>query len=176
MTMYLASARNGCEFEVAEEARQIGATAHCPRKIEWRRVGKKRRPDPHVEPYLPNYLFIDMTPSQFASVLDIKGIHGDFMSVPDRLVTRKGGLLDFFDRVEAQFHKDERIGRNQAMLSQYKAGDHLKMLDGTLEDVLLTFRGMVERAHDLFPKVCVEADMMGQSVTLEIDPLNVGRV
>ena len=167
---YLLYAKAGKEFEIAQEIREMGLHVSCARKMVFKRTGNQRRPEPFIEPYLPNYLFAVIPAGEYLSVMAIKGLASTGQIVPPSYIK---GISDFMEVTEAEFTTAERIKHNQEMIAEYKVGQALKCLDGGFADVLLTFREMVDRPRDPFPKIVAEAEMMGQSVRVEFDPLQV---
>lgn len=170
MTTYLLYAKSGREFEVAEAIREKGLEAYCAAKMEFVRTGNNRRPEPRVVPYLPNYLFAEIPASEYLGVMAIKYLAST--ATPLGKSDHKP-LQRFLDAAASEYKAAERIKDNQAMISQYKAGQALRCLDGRFSDTMLTFRSMVERAHDMYPKVQAEMQMMGRTVLVEMDPLSV---
>lgn len=167
---YLLYAKAGKEFEVAQEIRDMGLHVSCARKMEFKRTGKQRRPEPHIEPYLPNYLFAVIPAGEYLAVMAIKGLASTAQIVPANYLQ---GISDFMEVTEAEFTTAEKIKMNQEMIAEYKVGQALKCLDGGFADVMLTFREMVDRDRDPFPKIVASAEMMGQAVRVEFDPLQI---
>ncbi|KIC11406.1 hypothetical protein RA19_08740 [Leisingera sp. ANG-M1] len=50
------------EFTVERQPRALGVEAFAPRKIEFKRQGKKRCAEPVTSAYLPGYIFADIPP------------------------------------------------------------------------------------------------------------------
>jgi len=86
-------------------------------------------------------------------------------------------LGEFRQRVESAYHEAQHAAQNQEAISEYVKGEKLRAVNGTFSDQfsdqVLTFIEMVERSHDVYPKVKASMEMMGRSVTLELDPLAV---
>lgn len=167
---YLGYARGGKEFEVTADIEALGVAVYCARKIEFLRRGKERRPRPVEAPYLQNYLFIEIPAELFLDVLAIKYLASTLTPLSGADMRSLGR---FRDEVDLEYAAAQRIGRNQDAISEYKTGQALRVLDGQFSDKMLTFRSMVDRAHDMHPKVIADMEMMGQNVTVELDPLNV---
>jgi hypothetical protein len=167
---YFLYAQTGREFHVAQDIRELGLHVDCARKMVFKRTGHQRRPEPHVEPYLPNYLFVNIPPANYLGVMAIKGITSKPQYVPASYLQ---GITDFMKVTEAEFVTADKIKMNQQMIAEYKVGQALKCLDEGFKDVLLTFREAVDRDCDPFPKIIADADMMGQTVSVEFDPLQV---
>lgn len=169
MTLWLAYAKAGKEFEVMEALSDIGVTAHCAKQVEIKRVGKRRRPDAFVTPLLSNYLFIDCTADQYLDVVATKHLAGTMMAVPLGGDTRSA--LRFVSVANAEF--DARMAKIDAgeRLEQFAPGDALKVLDGPLAGLTARFRGIIEGA--VFPSIAADVEMMGQTVRATLDPLYV---
>ena len=170
MTTYLGYARTGREFQVTEDLNAIGLQTWCGRKLEFIRRGKKRRPEPVESPYLQNYIFAELPAERFLEVRGIKGLAKTLtpLCAPDML-----SLARFQSEVEAEYQKAKAIARNQDAICEYKAGQALTVISGNLQDTMLRFREMVERAHDMHPKIRADMELFGQTVSVEIDPLDV---
>ena len=169
-TTYMLYAKAGREFEAAEEMRDLGLTVYCARKMEFKRTGNQRRPEPRILPYLPNYLFAEIPADLYLDAMAIRYMASTATPLIDQYVPR---LKDFIAVTEAEFSTADKIKMNQEMIAEYKVGQALKCLDHGFNNVMLTFKGMVERGHDDFAKVQASMEMMGQHVTVELDPLQV---
>lgn len=169
-TTYLAYAKAGKEFEVAQAIGDLGLAVYCARKIEFLRRGKNRRPEPVESAYLTNYLFAEIPAERFLEVLAVKHLASTLtpLSGPDMR-----SLGEFRERADAEYDEAQRISQNQDAICEYRVGQALRMMDGRFSDKLLTFRSMVERAHDLHPRVVMDMEMMGRVVSVEADPLDV---
>ena len=169
-TTYLAYVRGSHEFDVAQEIEDMGLGCYCARKLEFVRSGKKRRPEPKESPYLPNYVFIELPAERFLDVQGIKYLANTMMALSE---ADRRSLDVFLRSAQQEYAAAHRVKDNQALLAEYRKGQALKLLDGRFEDRLLRFKEMVERAHDMFPKVRMEMEMMGQWVDVEADPIDV---
>lgn len=158
------------QFYVEREIRSLGIDCWMPRKIEFKRTGKKRRAEPFELPYLPNYIFIDLPVERFLEVTGIKYLGSGLIPLRRDDIERMG---QFREGIDAEYEKARKAAQNQDAISEYVRGQKLKILDNRFGDQILQFVGMVERAHDPHPKVRAAMDMMGQSVMVEVDPLDV---
>lgn len=170
MTVYLCYARSGKEFEVAGEIEKLGMDVYCARRMRFIRKGKKRRAEPEVSPYLQNYLFVNIPAERYLDVLAIRYLASTTMAL-SKADKRALGL--FRAAVDAEFATQEKKRLNQEAVSEYEPGQALQFLDGRFSDSMLTFRAIVERPHDVHPKIKASMEMMGREVTMEIDPLSV---
>lgn len=171
---YLCYAAAGREFDVAEELAGHGARPWAGRKIEFIRRGKKRRPEARETPYLPNYIFADMDDDCWHRV----------MKANIRYLAKTTYILGgmdlrayeaFVTAVDGEWHEAQEIIRRNdtAAMQEFKAGDALKDSKGRFGENLLRYRGMVETAHMLYPLIEAETEMMGQTVVVRLDPLDV---
>jgi len=161
------------EFAVERQLRALGLQAHAPRKIEFKRVGKKRQPDPVTSPYLPGYIFAEIPAAKFAAAIQCNGLRPTMMAIPPQEVRRH--VLSFIDRVAAENMEAERIvaSRDRAAMCQYKTGQSLEILAGPFQERAVRFLRMVKASHDMHPMIEVEAELFGQGVRMKVDPLDV---
>ena len=99
MTLWACYVRSGKEFEAQEEAQALGITCHVPRRVDMIRQGKRRRPDPVVKPFLPNYVFCDLTDQQWHAVKSSKHIRS-LMGIGTNNARQ---VMQFIARVEADY-------------------------------------------------------------------------
>lgn len=170
MKMWLAYARAGKEIEVIDALASEGITAHCAMKVEAKRVGKRRKPDVFITPLLTNYLFVECEDHQYLTVTGTKHIASTMAAIPkadQRSVMRFIALArDEFDSRMAKLEAGER-------LDQFSVGDVLSIIEGPLSGLTATFKGILDRDRDLFPSIKASVDMMGQAVSVELDPISV---
>ena len=172
MTVYLAYATTGKEFEVADKLAADGFDVWLARKIDFIRRGKRRRPDPVERPRLPNYLFLSLTDAEW---------HRLHQNVPKYLAGTMYALrrddereLDRFRGAsDTEYAKAQKAAQNQEAIAEYVRGQRIVDVTGTFGDACLTFRRMVERAQDLHPRIEAEMEMLGRVVKVELDPLDV---
>ncbi|MZR14239.1 hypothetical protein GQE99_14545 [Maritimibacter sp. DP07] len=164
---YLGYAKTGHEFEVCEELEGQGIEAWAGRVIRWKRSGKKRHPDPHEEPVLPNYVFMALDDRTFHSALRVRFLANTLVMLGP---ADRRDLAKFQAIVEAEFEKQDRIRRNAEMpKAEFDPGQEIEIIGGPFADKIGTFRRIVERSNQLFPKL--EADVGG--LRLQLDPLDV---
>ena len=166
MTRWAAYTRAGNELDAQEECEALGIVCHGPRRVDMIRQGKRRRPDAVVRPFLPNYVFIHATPDEWHILKASKHVRS-MMGIGDgsaRLVHQ------FITRVEADFA--QRMAQIEAgqRVDEYEEGDLLEIIAGPFAGKLAKFKRIAEGAG-IFPEVIAEADLLGQAVTLRLDPL-----
>ena len=161
----------GKEFDLCEEAEALGMTAFAPRKVDMIRQGYKRRPEPVVSAYLPNYAFLDITDEQWHHIRTSKLIRSMF-AIPE---ASRPAVMRFNARIEADY--TARMAQIEAgeRVHEYNPGDILQIIAGPLAGQLVRFAGMIERAQDAFPRIKADMDLLGQSVRTELDPLHARR-
>lgn len=170
MSLYLAHAKAGKEFEVAEVLRAIANDAWVPRKAVFVRRGKKRRPELEVQPYLPNAIFVDLEDDQFHLIGTVK-----YLARTTHVIGPRDArdIERFRARVDAEMKEAERIQGNKEAIQLFKAGQAIEAINGPFKDTALRFLRMVERADMLHPQVEATAEMFGQTVRVALDPLDV---
>ncbi len=172
--IYLAYATTGKEFEVEQSLEDLGIDVWCGRKIEFLRRGKKRYAEPVESPYLPNYLFLSLSEDEWHQVMGSQVKH--LAKTTYQLSGRDERHFDKFKNAvwDESLEAQAIIKRNDtAAMNQFKAGQKIKDLQGRFGEQLLKFRRIVEAAHELFPMIEAETEMMGQTVTVRLDPLDV---
>lgn len=169
-SVYLLYAKTGREFDVATDLQDMGIPAWCGRVIQWKRSGKKRRAEPVEEPALPNYIFAEMTPTQFYAARAVKHLSPTMMMLTH---ASERGYLRFRRTVEAEFEIADRKRRSaEVVVEPFNPGEALEIIGGPFADMCGKFRRIVQLAHDAHPKI--EMDMQG--IPVQVDPLDVKRV
>jgi transcription antitermination factor NusG len=163
MTLWAAYTRR--EFDAAEECEALGITAYAPRKVDVRRSGKKRRAEAVEGPAWPGYIFIEATADEWHMLKACKHIR-TLMGIGPKEAEMVRALIK---QVEAEF--DKRMAQIAAgeRVSEYRPGELLEIVLGPFAGQLARFKRIAEGA--IFPEVVAEADIMGQSVTIRLDPL-----
>ena len=161
------------EFAVERQLRALGLQAHAPRKIEFKRVGKKRHPDPVTSAYLPGYIFAEIPAAKYASAIQCNGLRPTMMAIPHQEVKRH--VLRFIDRVASENSEAERIvaSRDRAAMCEFIPGQALEVLEGPFKDRMLHLQRMVQAAHDRHPMIDAEIEVFGQVARVKVDPFDV---
>lgn len=167
MSLILAYTRN--EFAAQEECEILGLDCYVPRRVDMIRQGKRRRPDPVISPAWPRYIFVDVTQEQWHWLRDSKHVHS-VAWVPEReaqAIRKQARAIEraFADRME-QIAAGDRV-------SEYEPGQLLDIVSGQFAGQIVTFRGMIERAEEMFPTIEAEMVAMGRVVKMKLDPLDV---
>ena len=156
-------------FAVEKQLHDMGIDAWTPRKITFKRAGKRRYAEAVVEPYLPGYVFADIPDELFQRAMTAKGAYMAtmFISRADR-----AQVAAFRRRVEAENAEAERIiaAKDHAAMCAYRPGDALQILAGPFADQIVQFARLVvaDRPHIEF-----DAEMFGQIVKGKVDVLDV---
>ncbi|MAM60848.1 hypothetical protein [uncultured Maritimibacter sp.] len=166
---YLGYAKTGHEFAVCEDLEEQGISAWAGRVIRWKRAGKKRRPEPHEEPALPNYIFMALDDRSFHAALGTRFLASTFVLLGPG---DRRDLSKFQNIVEREYEKQDRIRRNAELpKAEFSPGQEIEIIGGPFAEKIGTFRRIVERSNQLFPKL--EAEIEG--IRLQLDPLDVRR-
>lgn len=171
-TTYLLYARTGCELAVGEELEGMGISAWVARVIAWERKPTKRRAQPVERPAWPNYLFADLTPHDYHKAASVRDLTPYFQPLPDRY---RRELARDRERVDAEYAEQMRKVRRQDLLrAEYVPGEMVRF-SGPLGEVMARFKRVVERGDERGEGIRyqLEAEMMGQSVTVYADPLEL---
>lgn len=162
------------EFAVVTQLQAMGFEAWCPRLIEFKRQGKRRRPDPIITPYLPGYVFVESPEERFHEVHAAQGLAQTLMAVSEAEMRR---VAQFRAKVDAENDRAEKIiaANDRAAMIQFASGEALEILSGPFKDRIVKFKRMVDAAHEMHPMVEAEMDLMGSKVPVRVDPLDVKR-
>ena len=160
------------EFAVERQLQDMGLTAWTPRKITFMRRGKKRHPEPVIEPYLPGYVFADIPAQAFHEALQARGAFSTTLHLSQGSFA---AVRAFQSRVEAENAEANRIiaANDRAAMVQFNPGDALEILAGPFAERLVKFRRMVMAGNPAVPQVEWETDMLGQMVRGTVDVLDV---
>ncbi|KIC22425.1 hypothetical protein [Leisingera sp. ANG-Vp] len=147
----------------------------APRKIEFKRQGKKRHAEPVTSAYLPGYLFADIPPELLAQAIQCRGLSPSLMMVSGQEVRKH--VLPFLAKAAEENAEAQRIveSRDRAAMCQFQSGTALEVLAGPFIGRVVTFTSMVQAALDLHPMVEARTQIFGQSVRVRVDPLDVKR-
>ena len=185
---YALSVTRGKEFAVESDLQSIGLKPWVPRQLASRYVKEKRETVWYDRPYVGKVMFCVIPAIYYRDVIDIKHVIGkptefsrlDIEGQPACAVTRRDGskvmraaipgLKDFKERVLAEYADQARQRDNSEYKCQYKPGDALRLLTPGFEDKPAVFVEAIRRAHDYYHKIRVEAQLMGQAVSIDVDP------
>ena len=167
---YLGYAKSGHEFEVQDDLDEMGIHSWVGRVIEWKRTGKKRYPEPHEIPALPNYVFMSLTPEDFHRAVTVRFLASTLVTLGPM---DRRGLVRFQSAVQEEYERQDRVRRNREVpKTEFDPGQQLEIIGGPLANKIATFRRVVERAGQMHPKL--ETEIHG--IRTHLDPLDVRKV
>lgn len=181
------------EFEVEQELITLGLHPWVPRRLMNLYVKEKRESVWYDAPYVHKLIFCVIPAIYWRDVVDIKHVIGkpgplsrlDIEGMPahrkrmageDRgegtgaLTPGRPGLRQFKEAVHAEYEDAERLKANSSYQCQYRPGQALEILDKVFEGHQGVFKEAVKRAHDDFPKLVVEMEVMGRRADVEFSP------
>ena len=161
------------EFAVERQLRSMGLQAFAPRKIEFKRQGKKRHAEPVTSAYLPGYIFAEIPAAMFAQAIQCRGLSSSLMPVCKAEVEKH--VQPFLSKVAEENAEAQRIidSRDRAAMCQFEPGAALEVLAGPFADRVVSFTGMVQAAHDMHPMIEAQMEIMGRLTRVKVDPLDV---
>lgn len=169
------------EWAVEHAMEQIGCKIHDSRTVEFLRKGKQRYATPEYLPALPGYVFAEIPDEVFGAAVHVKGAWGSALPIiqmQKRLhltETPHDIAMRFFARLKSKRDEAERIKTRADLVAEFDPGDPLEILRGPFMEQLGTFQKMVHSAHEMFPKLRVEMELMGRKTMVDVDPLDVRR-
>lgn len=170
--MWIGYAKAGREFEVEADINAIGITATVARKVVAIRKGKQRWPEAEVTPYLTNYVFIDVDAERYLELRAIKHLSSTMLAVPR---SSEPSVRAFLTRLAERFAATQAEIEAGKRVSEYAVGDAMEIVDGPLRGHLARFRAIVENAHDPFPRIRADVEVMGRMATVDVDPIAARR-
>lgn len=161
------------EFAVERQLKELGLEAFAPRKIEFKRQGKKRHAEPITSAYLPGYVFAEIPAEMFVKAISCRGLNPSMMAVSPQEVRRH--VKPFLCKVAEENAEAQRIidSRDRAAMCQFEPGAALEVLAGPFADRIVRFTGMVQAAHDMHPMIEAQMDILGRLTRVKVDPLDV---
>lgn len=176
------------EFEVAAELEEIGANVWVPKRLVSKNIKERKAPIWHDLPYIPKLIFAVFPAVCFRDVCEVKHVIGQPVPLSDsdlrgtpsytlpngKYVPERPGLHTFQKAVNDEYAEQERRRQNAEYVCAYKPGQALQILTGAWADIPAVFRGVVKEAGKDYHKLSVEVQMMGQTVRVATDPINVG--
>lgn len=170
------------QFWVQAELARLGIKAWCGKRVEFKRLGKDRDWTRFDVPALPNYIVLDMDPSQMYLATDVEHLMPVLMPVAGHDLTgRPGtktrpahrGLNGFISDVEADFSAAERVDANsRASVTEYRKHQQLRVISGPFTDLMVIFDRLVKVPHGKWQALSV---IMPNGIEAQFDPLDVRR-
>ena len=159
------------QFYVEREVIALGVECWAPRRIDFIRSGYDRRASPVEILYLPNYVIFDVPADRFHDVLSVKYLRGPLMALNradiEYLPAFRKHVMKEYDAAR------ERAANQEVGMCEYRPDQTVTVVSGPLAGRFLKFIEMVERAHDLYPKIKASMDLMGRVSVVELDPIQV---
>ena len=159
------------EFAVEQQLQRMGVRTLLPRRIDFIRRGKQRYAEPVESPALRGYIFAEIPEPLFIRAVNANGLVPTLMTVSQREMLQD--VMPFAEScLDAEREARRIIERNDATaMINYQKGQRVNVIAGPFMDRIVKFTRMVERGQ--FPELECEMEMLGQSVTVRIDPLDV---
>lgn len=178
MTSWLGHIKAGKEFQVEAEIIALGIDAWVPRRLEIKRVGKRRSPKIVERPYLPNAVFLmNLTDAQWHEAQRVKFMSRTMRAIYGERDGRPVGdlrqLYRFREAVEVESAALRHAQQSNEALEEFQAGEALQITKGPFSDMVVEFLRVVRAAHELHPHYEVELELMGQKTRALLDPLDV---
>lgn len=174
VSWYLLYAKAKHEFEAADAVREITGEAHCARKMVERFKGKSRTAVYDDAPMLPNFIFAKIPVERYLDVMAIRELASAAMPICE--TEMRLYVLPWLNRVSFEYACMERRRDSGRAAQAYTSGQLLSFSSTRFTERTATFRRMVMEAHDLYPMIEADMDMMGRIVRVKVDPLEVKAV
>lgn len=156
---------------VQDELALRGIESWCGTSVTFKRVGKNRVADRYEAPYLTNYLFVEIGPNQLFDVLSVDHIAPTVQIVPR---TEMAGLRTWQEDVDGLYEAAMKVDANsKAAIAEYRKGQAIKAISGPFEHFPIWFEKVAKAAHDLWPMVEAEVEILGARRKVRLDPLDV---
>ena len=169
------------EWAVEAQMKEIGCMVYDSRTVEFTRKGKDRFARPEYKPALPGYVFADIPDHLFGRAVHVKGAWGSALPIYDIEARRKmretphDAAMKFFASLKSKRIEAERIKHRADLVAEFDPGEPLSIISGPFSDLLASFRRMVRAAHDAYPMIEAQMEIMGQKTTVRLDPLDVAK-
>jgi transcriptional antiterminator NusG len=159
------------ETEVADALKDTGIYAWVAIEARMVRKGKQRWPELVEEPLWPNYIWINCPDERFTDMLAVKHLAPTFRAIPTQYLRHLRAIMDRVDEARADMRY--RIDQGER-IAHFAPGEPIK-LSGPLADFAANFVRLVERPDSIFARIEAEVQVMGRTVKIDVDPLDVRR-
>ena len=133
------------QFWVIDELASMGIDAWCGKRIDFKRSGKDRFAEAHESPFLPNYVFIEMTDEQFIKAIGVKFLASGFKIVPKADIA---ALDAFKSAVGSRYMAAQRVEANsQAAIAEYTKGQQIEAISGPFAQFPMWFERIVKNGR-----------------------------
>lgn len=168
---WLGYTRKGAEFDVRDELRTMGMTAHTPEKLVFERRGNDRRPRRYTEPVIAQVIFLRGTADHFHRLAGIRELRGYLVPFSD--ASWRAEVAPFIARCAATYDGTKAALDAGQIADQYRPGQKLLVKRGPFMGQVIEFRNLCRKGDDLWPRLECAGDMFGQAARFRLDPLDV---
>jgi len=175
---------------VERELNDMGIKAWCGRLVTFERRGKNRYWEMKESPMFANYVFVEADTEQILRAIYVDHVSPTFSVVAKSdlqgrkaMSTAKGdpfnapeiiGLQGAMVASDAAYEAAQRVdANNRASVVAYKAGDAIQKLTGAFSDITMKFDKLVSSPDVPWQMVQADVPMMGQTVKMRFDPIDV---
>lgn len=171
---WLGYTKRGAEFDVRDELRSMGMTAHAPEKLLFERRGNDRRPRRYREPVISQVMFMRGEPQHFHRLSGIRDLRGYLVPFSD--ASWRLEVAPFIARCAAAYD-DMRAALDAGKIAdQYTPGQKLLVKRGPFMGQVIEFRNLCRKGDDIWPRLECAAELFGQVTRFRLDPLDVQEV
>ena len=168
---FICRPRGGSERQALEMAAQRVTEAWLPHILQSRRKARRKAYEVSAPPLL-SYMWVRATPAQRDHLLESKLVHGPlwYLDTPRKLADYYAWRAE----VEAAFDaaRESYVRNTRQFHHNYKRGQAVRLRQQGMDTFFGKFRAQVEGGqNDGLLEVGV--DMMGQEVTVFVDPYDV---
>lgn len=168
---WLGYSRKGAEFDVRDELRTMGMTAHAPKKLLLERRGNDRRPRRYLEPVIGQVIFMRGTPHHFHRLASIRDLRGYLVPFSD--ASWNAEVAPFIARCAAAYDEMKAALDAGKIADQYRPGQRLMVKRGPFMGQVIQFRNLCRKGDDIWPRLECDAELFGQVSRMRLDPLDV---
>ena len=174
---YAINVTRGKEFAVEADLSDLGLHPWVPKALASRYIKEKRQYVWYDRPYVSKLMFCVIPAIYYRDVINLKHVIGKPLELSqwdiDGRADGTPGLRQFQDAVKREYDDMARRRDISGYECQYTPGQALELLTGALQGLSGTFRAVVRRAYDDYPRLKVDVDMFGRATTVEVDPDHV---
>lgn len=178
---YAINCTRGKEFTVEGELQDMGLHPWVPRMLASKYIKEQRRVKWYDRPYVSKLIFCVIPAIYWPDVVKLKHVIGKPKELSWRDMNGDKalgavGLIDFQRAVAAEYSDMERKRANSEYECQFEPGQAVEMLLNQFTELPAVFKEAVKQAHDEYAKLRCDVEMMGRTVSVEVDPDQVKAV
>ena len=189
---WLGYAITGKELVAMEDLDRFGIKYWKGLRIEFERRGKVRTAEPFEYAALPNYIWIQPEAHQVARLSEVRFLGHTFRQMHSHMVREFAIFRDKIEAKEAEARalieerkklaeaakrKEADAAKRMALyrtaIAAYQEVALIEIREGPLAGELAKFKRLVQGASEPFPRIEAEMQMMGQLISVKLDPLSV---